>query len=198
MGGIYYAEESGYIEGLLFEEKVGATGTLSIVAYPGDPLPPGEKHPDAVVLDLGHNLILDLGRAALASLQRHTVDGGTASGNFDLGFLALGNGSNGGLITPNASDTALNAETTGAPTGVNRKSLNVATPPPGPPFLTNLWTAQIGPQEFNQTTGSPPLNQINEAGLVCLDDTTLFSLRTFANQLKSAGITFEFRWSIAF
>lgn len=195
--GIWLPEEVDHLQTLIFEEQVRLAGFLSIVEYPGN-----ERHL-ARSLDMGHNLIVDLGRASLASLQSGTVDGGGAFGVYDLGYLAVGRGSSGGSLDPDPSDVGLLNETTaptsgGSPAGVARPILNVTKPPPGPPFLTNLWSAQIGPTEMNQTTGSPPLNQVNEAGLFCLDNATLFAHRTFANQTKSAGFTMEFRWTIIF
>jgi hypothetical protein len=194
--GIYFPEEIDYLEHNIWEEKVQMAGFLSIYSYPGT------DRSQAIALDLGHNLIVDLGREAMARLQRDTVDGGIYHGLMDLGYLALGNGSNNGASVPNNATSALFSETTGDPAMAPpcaRKVLSVTTPPPGPPYITNLWSAQIGPTEFNDTTNSAfgrPFNEINEAGMYCLDTTTLYNMRTFANQYKSSGITFEFRWSV--
>jgi hypothetical protein len=183
------------LENLIWEEKVHMTGFLSIYAYPGN------NRDEATLLTAGHNLILDVGRGAVAALQRDTIDGGVAHGVYDLGFLALGNGSGSGASVPTTTTTALFNETTGGGgSGVARKNLSVSTPPPGPPFITNLWSAQIGPTELNNPAplGGVAGNIINEAALVCLDDTTFFSMRTFANQTKSSTISLEFRWTIIF
>jgi hypothetical protein len=117
-------------------------------------------------------------------------------GVFDLGELAVGDGSSGGTVTPQPGDTGLSTEQTdpqGGPvvSGVPRPTMTVTTPPPGPPFLTNLWTAQIGTSQLNGIT-------IDEAGIFCLDDSTLFARRTFTGQTKASGFVMEFRWSILY
>lgn len=148
------------------------------------------------ILQPGKNLIVNTGREALRRLQAHTAEGATAAGSYDLGYLAVGDGSLSGATVPQPTDTSLINEITdpvGGPvvSGVPRPLLTVTAPPPGPPFTTNLWTAQIGTTQFNGQT-------INEAGLVCLNDITLFAFRTFTNQTKDAGFVMEFRWSIIF
>jgi hypothetical protein len=171
-------------------------GFLSILSIPVDDsgILIREK---AMVVDAGKNLIVNLGRAALASMNRATAAGLPVVGIFDLGELAVGNGSGGGAgHIPQPTDIALVAESTdpiGGPvvSGVPRPILQVTTPPPGPPFITNLWTAQIGTTQLNGVA-------IDEAALFCLDDTTMFSYRTFTAQTKAAGFVMEFRWSILF
>jgi hypothetical protein len=197
--GMYLPHEQEYIEHIAFEEKAGPAGALWLYKYPdGQP-------EDAELLDQGHNLITTTGRSSLAFLQRDTVAAIGAAGVYDLGYLALGNGSTAGALTPVAATTALFNETTTVAGLATRKALSVSTPPPGPPYMTNLWSAQIGPAEYNSTTldGGVQINIVNEAALFCLNGSadstgTMFSMRTFANQFKSAGITFEFRWSIIF
>jgi hypothetical protein len=189
---LFYPEELAVAKKLSFRERVPiAEGCLGIYSYPcdDDGVPIREKG-RCLVFD--SNLIVNAGRASLAALQRGTYDGGVAFGVYDLGYLAVGNGSGSGGVTPQPTDPSLAAELTGAtaPPGVIvRPSLSCTTPPPGPPFLVNLWSAQIGPSELNGYN-------IDEAALYCLDTVTMFSYRTFAAQAKSAGITFEFRWSI--
>lgn len=194
-GGIFYPEELAFYEkNALLDKSNHADGHLTILQMPADDdgKPIREK---AEILTIGENLIVNVGRAALASLQRATAASLVTIGVFDLGLLAVGSGSGGGLgHTPQPSDTALQSEDTdpvGGPvvSGVTRPTLAISTPPPGPPFLTNLWTAQLGTTQLNGVA-------IDEAALFCLDDTTMFSYRTFAAQTKAAGFIMEFRWSI--
>lgn len=209
-GGIYYPEELEMFEKKCvqrerlrqhlvaggFREHVQLTeGALGIYKIPVDDAgnPIREK---AECLLLDENLIVNTGREALRRLNAHTAEGATAAGAFDLGFLAVGDGSASGATVPQPGDTTLANEITdpvGGPvvSGVPRPLLNVSAPPPGPPFTTNLWSAQIGTTQFNGQT-------INEAGLICLNDATLFAYRTFTNQTKDAGFVMEFRWSIIF
>ena len=194
-GGLYFPEELDFFQKQSLREKSDmADGHLSIVQMPADDdgAPIREK---AEVLDAGDNLIVTVGRASLASLHRTTAAGLTTIGVFDLGLLAVGSGSGGGAgHTPDPADVGLQTESTdpvGGPvvSGVPRPTLSVSTPPPGPPFLTNLWTAQIGTTQLNGVA-------IDEAGLFCLDDSTLFSYRSFTAQTKASGFVMEFRWSV--
>jgi hypothetical protein len=196
-GGIYFPEEMDVIRHLYLKDKVKkADGVLGIYKIPVDEN--GVQQRDkAECLACGTNLIVDVGRASLRALQAHTAEGGTAAGTFDLGTLAVGggtnptDGSNNGTITPQPGDTAILDELTSVSGPVPRPTLALSTPPPGPPFTTNLWSAQIGTTELNG-------NVINNAGLYCLDNQTLFSFRTFVNQVKDSGFVMEFRWSIIF
>ncbi len=179
---------------LPLRDKPTPQGILGIYEFPADDdgSPIYEK---GRPLEIGNNLIVNAGRAALASLQRATVASITATGVFDLGYLAVGSGSSGGTTTPLPTDTGLASEDTdpvGGPvvSGVPRPLLSVSTPAPTP-FTVNLWTAQIASTQLNGV-------DIDEAGLFCLDDSTLFSYRTFAAQTKSSGFVMEFRWSILF
>lgn len=193
-GGLFLPEELAVHEKMCFRENVRmAEGFLAIYEFPVDDsgTPLREKGRCLLMQD---NLIVNSGRASLASLQRGTLDGGGAFGVFDLGYGAVGNGSSGGSITPQPTDTGLASELTGAtaPPGVIvRPALSVATPPPGPPFLVNLWSFQIGTTQLNGST-------IDEAGMFCLDNITFFNYRTFAGQAKSSGFAMEFRFSTIF
>lgn len=196
-GNLFHDEELGVLHRSSFREKTKlAEGMLSIYEYPADDSGSPIREKGRCMHCSMENLIVNVGRAALASLQRHTIDGGTAGGTYDLGYLAVGTGSTGGVTVPLPGDTGLATEATdpvGGPvvSGVPRPALTVATPPPGPPYVTNLWTGQLGTADLNGSA-------IDEAGLFCLDDTTLFAYRTFAAQTKSAGFIMEFRWSIIF
>ena len=195
-GGLFYPEELAVMERMSLRDKCHvADGSLAIYEFPADDLgqPIREK---GRLLCLGDNLIVNWGRHALAYLQRHTaVEGavypgvGGGAGIHDLGYLAVGDGSGGGAVVPQPTDTALASELTGGP--VPRPLLSVTTPPPGPPYMVNLWSGQIGTSQLNGET-------INEAAMFCLDDSTMFNYRTFANQAKSAGFVMEFRWTIIF
>lgn len=195
-GGLFLPEELAVQERTSFRERVKlAEGCLAIYEYPAadDGTPIREK---GRCLVLEENLIVNVGRASLAALQRGTYDGGGAFGTLDLGKLAVGNGSGGGGTLPLPADTALANELTGPaplapPAVILRPSLIATLPPPGPPFMSNLWTGQIGTADLNGYA-------LDEAGLVCLDDVTLFSFRTFAAQTKAAGFVMEFRWTILF
>lgn len=198
-GGIFYPEELSLFEKEfqlredLCDSQV-TSGVLSMFEYPAD----DEGNPireKGRCLVAGKNLIVDVGRASLASLQRTTAASITTIGTFDLGYLAIGSGSSGGATTPQPADTGLTTEDTdpvGGPvvSGVPRPTLQVSTPSPTP-FKVNLWTAQLGTTQLNGT-------DIDEAGLFCLDDTTLFAKRAFAAQTKASGFVVEFRWSILF
>jgi hypothetical protein len=195
-GGIFYPEELEFYEKNVWKEKCPlADGHMSLVQMEAD----DDGNPireTAEVLVCGENLIVNVGRGALASMHRATAAGLTVVGVFDLGLLAVGSGSSGGTVTPLPADTGLSTEETdpvGGPvvSGVPRPAMIVTTPPPGPPFLTNLWTAQIGTAQLNGVT-------IDEAGIFCLDDGTLFARRTFTGQTKAAGFVMEFRWSILY
>lgn len=195
-GGLFYPEEMEFFEKHSFKEKSDmADGHLAIVQMKAD----DDGNPireTAEVLTAGNNLIVSVGRAALASMHRATAAGLTVVGIYDLGYLAVGSGSSGGAVTPDPGDVGLATESTdpvGGPvvSGVPRPTLAISTPPPGPPFLTNLWTAQIGTSQLNGTA-------IDEAGIFCLDDATLFARRTFAAQTKASGFVMEFRWSILY
>lgn len=193
-GGLFYPEEVA-IHAAHKERYKVADGVLAVYEYPADDAgnPIRSK---GRLLDLGSNLIVNTGRAATRALNSHTADGGTAAGAFDLGYLAVGTGSSGGSTVPVPGDTSLATEATdpvGGPvvSGVPRPLMSSTTPPPGPPHLANLWSAQIGTTQLNGSA-------IDEAGIYCLDDTTLFSYRTFAAQTKSSGFVIEFRWSILF
>lgn len=196
-GGIYYPEEIEQFKSLWFKDKIHkADGILGIYKIPVDTQ--GNLLRDkAECLTVGSNLIVNTGRASLRALQAHTVEGETAAGAFDLGYLAVGggdnptDGSNNGTTTPQPADTALLDELTSVAGAVPRPQLSLTVPPPGPPFTTNLWTAQIGTTQLNG-------KYINNAGLYCLDNQTLFSFRTFVNQIKDSGFVMEFRWSIIF
>lgn len=186
-GGLFYPEEIKKLVELKDRAKK-ADGVLGIFEMPvdeaGQPI-----RSQARCLSLGENLIVNVGRESLRQLQSHTTEVNGASGTKDLGFLAVGDGSAGGSTVPQPGDTGLISElTTG---GFVRPQLSVTVPPPGPPFTVNLWSAQIGTTELNGET-------INEAALFSLDNTTMFSFRTFANQVKSSGFVMEFRWSILF
>lgn len=193
-GGLYHPEEVA-VHAAAKERYAVCDGLLAIYEYPaddnGNPIRSKGR-----CLDLGPNLIVNTGRAASRALNSHTADGATAAGVYDLGLLAVGTGSTGGATAPVSGDTSLATEATdpvGGPvvSGVPRPTMTATTPPPGPPFLSNLWSAQIGTGELNGSA-------IDEAGIYCLDDTTLFSYRTFAAQTKSAGFVMEFRWTIIF
>lgn len=195
-GGIYYAEELEAIRRVKLSDTVHKAGVLGIYKIPVGPS--GELLRDqAECLNTGSNLIVNTGRASLRALQAHTAEGGTAAGTFDLGTLAVGggpdptDGSNNGTTTPQPTDTAILDELTSVSGAVPRPTLSLTTPPPGPPFTTNLWSAQIGTTQLNG-------NVINNAGLYCLDNQTLFAFRTFVNQVKDSGFVMEFRWSIIF
>lgn len=193
-GGLYYPEEVA-AHAAMTERHAICDGLLSIYEYPAD----DDGNPvrsKGRCLDIGKNLIVNTGRAATRALNSHTADGATAAGVFDLGLLAVGVGSTGGATIPVAGDTALNTESTDpvagpVVSGVPRPTMTATTPPPGPPFLSNLWAAQIGTTELNGLL-------IDEAGIYCLDDSTLYSFRTFAAQTKSSGFILEFRWSLIF
>jgi hypothetical protein len=193
-GGLFLPEELAVHERACFREKVRlAEGCLAIYEFPAkdDGTPLREKGRCLVLQD---NLIVNLGRASLAALQRGTFDGGVSFGVMDLGYLAVGNGSGGGGIVPTPTDSGLAADLTGPlapPAVIVRPSLICTLPPPGPPYMANLWSAQIGTAELNGYA-------IDEAGLFCLDNLTLFSYRTFAAQTKAAGFVMEFRWTILF
>lgn len=194
--GLFHREELAVQGKVRLRDKVKlAEGVLAIYEYPvqDDGTPLREK---GRCLHLESNLIVNLGRASLAALNRGTIDGGVAFGVYDLGYLAVGDGSGGGGTTPQPGDSGLANELTGPPpltppAIILRPLLSVTTPPPGPVFMTNLWSAQLGTGDLNGYA-------IDEAGLFCLDNTTLFSYRTFAAQTKSAGFAMEFRWTIIF
>jgi hypothetical protein len=188
-GGLFLPEEMAVYEKLCFREHVKmAEGFLAIYEFPVDDsgTPLREKGRCLLMQD---NLIVNGGRASLASLQRGTLDGGGAFGVLDLGYGAVGNGSGGGAITPQPTDTALAAELTNGV--IPRPLLSVSTPPPGPPFLVNLWSFQIGTAQLNGFA-------IDEASMFCLNSLTMFNYRTFAGQTKSSGFTMEFRFSTIF
>jgi hypothetical protein len=194
-GGLFLPEELAVQEKACFRERVRlAEGCLAVYEYPAkdDGTPLREK---GRCLVLQENLIVNLGRASLAALQRGTFDGGGAFGTMDLGYLGIGNGSGGGGTVPAPGNTAMTAELTGAgvpgPGGIVRPSVVCTTPPPGPPYMTNLWSAQIGTAELNGFS-------LDEAALFCLDNATMFSFRTFTAQAKAAGFVMEFRWTIIF
>jgi hypothetical protein len=198
-GGIFFPEELEMFEkidlGLVDKVEV-LDGILGLYEFPADDCGRPIRSRGRC-LDIGPNLIVNAGRAALASLQRTTAAGLTTIGVLDLGLLAVGSGSGGGAgHTPQPTDTALQTENTdpiGGPvvSGVPRPTLQVSTPPPGPPFVTNLWTAQIGTTQLNGVA-------IDEAATFCLDDSTMFSYRTFAAQTKASGFVIEIRWSHLF
>ena len=214
-GGVYYAEEIGAMERhlaaqqsnrsrwgriksafLLKDEVKLSEGVLGIFKVPVDDY--GNKiESKRECLSLDSNLIVNVGREMLRSLQAHTAEGSSSAGSDDLGFLAVGggtlasDGSNNGTITPLPTDTALLDELTSPSGPVFRPLLSLTVPAPGPPFTTNLWSAQIGTTQLNS-------NFINNAGLFGLDNATLFSFRTFVNQTKDSGFVMEFRWSIIF
>jgi len=193
-GGLLYPEEVTF-HAHMRERHAICDGALAIFEFPAL----ADGSPDRSrgrLLDIGQNLIVNSGRAAIAELQRHTADGAAAAGVFDLGYLAVGTGSGGGAISPVPGDTALATEGTDpvagpVVSGVPRPLCSVSTPPPGPPFMSNLWSAQIGSTELNGSA-------IDEAGIFCLDDATLYCYRTFAAQTKSAGFVMEFRWTHIF
>jgi hypothetical protein len=197
-GGIYFAEELGVLHRLSgARDCCGVLGILAVVQYPVDEQ--GQLIPEkAEVLDVGENLVVNLGKEALRELQALTAEGNGSDGVKDLGRLALGRGSSGGASTPSLTTTGLFTESTvpsgGAPDTPNRPTLTVTAPAPGPPFTTNLWAGQIASSEMNNA----PQSTINEAGLFCLDNSTLFAMRTFANQTKAVGFVFELRWSTLF
>lgn len=192
-GGIYYEAELAEIHRRsALRDKHVIQGFLTGYQYP-----PGHPEEAEILIPPGPNLVVDLGREALRELQATTAESNSSPGSKDLGYLAVGNGSSGGSTTPNPTDSALNSESTGAtagsaPSGVARPLLSVTTPPPGPPFTTNLWSGQFGSSELN----SAPYNQIDEAGLYCLDNSTLYALRTFTTQTKASGFALELRWTI--
>ena len=226
-GGIYYPEEVGALEALqarrhptrvqallravrdtalalhpgrnsFLEPVKRQDGVLGIYKIPvDDDGTPVEEKRECLTCDT--NLIVDVGRAAIRALQAHTAEGGTAAGLLDLGYLAVGggplptDGSSNGTLTPQPADTSILDELT-TPSGgggpVFRPLLSLTTPPPAP-LKTNLWTAQIGTTELNG-------NFINNAGLFCLNESTLFAFRTFVNQLKDSSFVMEFRWTILF
>ncbi len=214
-GGIYFAEEIGAMERhhaarnsprsrwgqlksafILRDDVEVSEGVLGIYKVPVDDN--GNKiESKRECLSLGSNLIVNTGREMLRSLQAHTSEGSTSAGNDDLGFLAVGggtmasDGSNNGTITPQPADTAILDELTNPVGPVFRPLLSLTVPAPGPPFTTNLWSAQIATTELNG-------NFINNAGMFGLDNSTLFSFRTFVNQTKDSGFVMEFRWSIIF
>ena len=195
-GGLFFPEERAIHQLVCFRERYHfADGVLAIYEYPADDdgSPIRKK---GRCLMCGPNLIVNSGRAATRALNSDTADGGVAAGVFDLGYLAVGVGSGGGAVSPLPGDIALATESTDpvagpVVSGVPRPLMSVTTPPPGPPFMTNLWTGQIGATDLNGLS-------IDEAGIFCLDDSTLFCYRTFAAQAKSAGFVMEFRWSIIF
>lgn len=196
-GGLYFPEELELFEkiekGLVDAET--AKGFCSIYRFPADDDGNAIREKQEC-LNQGPNLIVNLGRASLASLQRATVTATSVEGSLDLGLLAVGHGSGGGAgHTPLPTDSTLQNEDTdpvGGPvvSGVPRPTLQVTTPAPSP-FTTNLWVAQLGTTQLNGIA-------IDEAALLCLDDTTMFSYRTFAAQNKTSGFVMEFRWSILF
>lgn len=198
-GGLYYPEELALQAARSFREKVKMVdGVLAIYEFPAadDGSPVREK---GRCLFADGNLIVNLGRGACASSQRLTADT-IPPGTYDLGYLGVGNGSGGGATTPQPGDIAMANELTGsalvpapvpATALILRPLLTVTTPPPGPPYMSNLWTGQIGTADLNTYV-------IDEAALWCRDNTTLFSYRTFAGQTKSAGFVMEFRWTILF
>lgn len=199
-GGIFFPTELELMSNVFLEDRCPTHGLMSIYAYPEGHREAGhllELMPGQTVVE---NLIVNVGRAALATLSRATAAGilpTGAIGVYDLGYLAVGKGSSGGGSLPDPLSVALYSETTGStvPPGIIlRPLMTVTTPPPGPPFMTNLWTGQIGSTQLNL----PPDNIINEAGIYCLNQTTLFSFRTFANQTKSVGFVFEVRWTHLF
>jgi hypothetical protein len=196
-GNLFHDEELGVIHRSSFRErtKIGE-GMVSLYKYPGDDDGSPIREKGECLFCCFDNLIVNTGRAALAALQRHTIDGATAGGTLDLGYLGVGVGSVGGATVPLPGDTSMATESTdpvGGPvvSGVPRPTLSVATPPPGPPYMTNLWTGQIGTADLNGLS-------IDEAALWCLDDSTMFAYRTFGAQAKTSGFVLEFRWSIIF
>lgn len=197
-GGLYFPEELELFEKISYGlcDGINIKGALSIYEFPADDNG-GAIRSKGRCLASGKNLIVNTGRASLASLQRTTAASIITAGVFDLGLLAVGTGSGGGSgHTPVPTDTALQNEVTdpvGGPvvSGVTRPTLQVSTPPPGPPFTTNLWTAQIGTTQLNGES-------IDEAALFCLDDSIMFSYRTFAAQTKASGFVHEYRWTILF
>lgn len=190
--GLLIPVERAFLEARSATERANCRdGVLTIVQYPADDdgNPIYEKM--EVLLGPCYNLIVSTGREALRKLQAHSAEGGTAAGLFDLGYLAVGNGSSSGATVPLPGNTALLAELTSVAGAVPRPQLNVTAPPPGPPFTVNLWTAQIGTGQLNG-------ENINEMGMFCLNQTTLFNHRTFANQAKSSGFVMEFRTTVIF
>lgn len=193
---LFHREELAVASTLRLRDRVKvAEGILSLYEYPCDDkgAPIREKGRCRLV---EKNLIVNTGRASLAALNRGTFDGGVAFGVYDFGYLAVGDGSGGGGTTPQPTDTALANELTGPaplapPAVILRPLLTCTTPPPGPPYLTNLWSAQIGPAELNGYT-------LDEAALICLDNITMGTYRTFPGQAKAAGVAFEFRWVLVF
>lgn len=188
--GLLYPVETSFLNGHKERAKV-ADGVFCIYQYPADDDGNPIYEKGECILEPQYNLIVNTGRESLRKLQAHSAEGGTAAGQFDLGFLAVGNGSNSGATLPLPGNTGLIAELTSVMGPVPRPQLNVTAPPPGPPFTVNLWTAQIGTGQLNG-------QNINEAGMFCLNNTTLFNHRTFANQAKSSGFVLEFRFSILF
>jgi hypothetical protein len=193
-GGLLYPEEVKFHQGMKERDAI-CDGALAIYEFPAD-ADGNAIRSKGRLLDIGQNLIVNVGRAAIAALQRGTADGGGAEGTYDLGYLAVGTGSGGGATSPVPGDTGLATEGTdpvGGPvvSGVPRPLCSVTTPPPGPPYISNLWSAQIGSAELNGSA-------IDEAGIYCLDDSTLYCYRTFAAQTKSAGFVMEFRWTHIF
>lgn len=194
-GGFYFLEELDVMG--VFKERVTVRGVLSIVEWPED-CPPEQRDAETrFLVPPGHNLIVNTGKEALAQLQRLTAAALAVSGVKDLGYLAVGHGA----LAPLPTTTALTSESTGpnppaAPpaSGVVRPLLSVTAPPPGPPFTSNLWTAQIGSAQLN----SAPYNVFSEAALFCLDDATMFAARGGFSQAKTPGFASEFRWVNAF
>lgn len=194
-GGLFHDEELGVMERSAFRENVRiGDGLLSLYEYPADDSGAKIHEQGRCLFCCFENLIVNAGRTALAALQRHTIDGAGAAGTYDLGYLGVGDGSLGGATVPLPADTVMASELTdpvGGPvvSGVPRPTLTVSTPPPG--AMTNLWTGQIGTADLNGSS-------IDEAALWCLDDSTMFSYRTFGAQAKTSGFVMEFRWSIIF
>jgi hypothetical protein len=198
VGGVYYPEELEAIynsQSKIFKEKESAEGYLSIRKIPVDN-PSG-----AALLDLGSgdkvkkNLIVDGGRAAIATMMRDTAIGGGNSPLYSLGYLAVGYGGAG--MSPAHGTVALWDEST-SPTGppvnrILRPIMSVSTPAPAP-FMTNIWTAQIASDELNVA----PYDVINNAGMYCLDNATLFCIRTFLSFTKTIDFIYQFIWLTAF
>jgi hypothetical protein len=195
-GGLFYPEELEIASNMYLKEEHHTRGVLSIAEWP-------EGHPEeAHLLELEsgrgavENLIVNTGRGSLAKASALTSLAQPAS-EWDLGYLAVGTGGAGNVPAPTDFELYNEVTVTVAP-GVLRP-LMVATQSAPAPFMTNLWTAQIGSTELNGSL-------IDEAGIYCLNlstvpaggGVTLFCYRVFSDQTKSAGFVWECRWTHIF
>jgi hypothetical protein len=168
-------------------DSLKVEGFVSIRKIPVD-CPEKAELADLGTGPVGKNLITDTGRAALCRLARDVAAGGGGGALYSLGYLAVGDGSGSGALVPNAASTELYSELTG--TTPVRPMCSLTTPGSAP-LVTLILTAQIGYSELNGTS-------IDESAIFCLDNSTMFSFKTFTAQQKDVYFVFEWRWTIVF